>query len=98
METFTLLQSKIFSKSYSIEGRAKSLQAKYQNEMTNDGCHFHSELKRWYNFWKDKVETLWNYNLVASLHPQKKILSIPAKDTLKIEIELFPLCAISHEN
>ena len=88
----------MFSESYSIEETAKSLQAKYQSEMTNDECHFHLELKRWYNFWKDKVETLWNYNLVASLHPQKKILSIPAKDTLKIEIELFPLCAISHEN
>ena len=56
VETFTLLPSKIFSESYSIEETAKSLQAKYQREMANDGCHFRSELERWYNFWKDKVE------------------------------------------
>ena len=24
--------------------------------MKNDGCYFCSELKRWYNFWKDKVK------------------------------------------
>ena len=24
--------------------------------MTNDECHFRSELKRWYSFWKEKVE------------------------------------------
>ena len=24
--------------------------------MKNDGCYFCSESKRWYNFWKDKVE------------------------------------------
>ena len=56
VETFTLLPSKMFSESYSIEETAKYLQAKYQSEMTNDGCHFRSELERWYNFWKDKVE------------------------------------------
>ena len=56
VETFTLLPSKMFSESYSIEETAKSLQAKYKSEMTNDGCHFRSELKRWYNFWKHKVE------------------------------------------
>ena len=57
VETFTLLPSKIFSESYNIEETAKSLQAKYQSEMANDGCHFRSESKRWYNFWKDKSQT-----------------------------------------
>ena len=45
-----------------------------------------------------KKKTSWKYNLVPSLPPKKKILSVLAKDSLKIEIELFPLCAISHEN
>ena len=49
VETFTLLPSKMISEIFSIEEIAKSLQTKYQNEMTNDRCHFRSELKR-YNF------------------------------------------------
>ena len=56
VKKFILLPSKIFSKSYSIEEIAKSQQAKYQSQMTNDGCHFLSKLKTSYNFWKDKVE------------------------------------------
>ena len=56
VDTFILLPSKMFSESYSIEETAKSLQAKYQSEMTNDGWHFCSELKRWYNFCKDKFK------------------------------------------
>ena len=35
---------------------------------------------------------------MPSLSPKKKFFSIPAKDSLKTEIELFPFCAISHEN
>ena len=31
---------------------------------------------------------MWHYNLVPSLPPKKKILSILAKDSMKIEIEL----------
>ena len=46
----------MFSESYSIEETDKSLQAKYQSDMTNDRCHFCSELKRWCKFWKDKLE------------------------------------------
>ena len=38
------------------------------------------------------------YNLVPSLSPKNKILLIIAKDSLKIEIELFLKCSISHEN
>ena len=49
VETFTLLPSKMISEIFSIEEIAKSLQTKYQSEMTNDWCHFRSELKR-YNF------------------------------------------------
>ena len=56
VEKFTILPSKTFFESYSIEETAELLPAKYQSEMTNDGCHFRSELKRWYNFWKDKGE------------------------------------------
>ena len=40
---------------------------------------------------QDNVKTSWNYNLVPSLLPKKKILSTLAKDSLKIEIENFPL-------
>ena len=36
VETFTLLPSKMISEIFSIEEIAKSLQTKYQSEMTND--------------------------------------------------------------
>ena len=36
----------------------------------------------------ENVKTSWNCNLVPSLLPKKKILSILAKDSLSIEIEL----------
>ena len=39
---------------------------------------------------QNNVKALWNYTLVPSLPPKKKILSVLAKDSLKIEIELFP--------
>ena len=58
VETFTILPSRIFSESYRIDGTAQALQTKYQSEMANVGCHFCSELKWWYNFWKDKVDHL----------------------------------------
>ena len=51
---------------------------------------------------KNNVKTLWNYTLELNLPPQppppKKKLSILAKELLKIETELFPQCAISHES
>ena len=48
---------------------------------------------------QNNVKTSWNYNLVPSRLPKKKILSKLTKDSLKIEIELFPACVfISHEN
>ena len=42
-------------------------------------------------------KTSWYYSLVASILPRKKILLILAKDSLKIEIELFQKSAISYE-
>ena len=39
-----------------------------------------------------------NYNLVPSLSPKKKVLSMLAKGSLKREIELLLCFAISHEN
>ena len=38
---------------------------------------------------QNDVKTLWNYNLAPSFSPKNKILSVLAKDSLKIEIELF---------
>ena len=38
---------------------------------------------------QNDVKTLWNYNLVLSLPPKNKNFSVLAKDSLKIEIELF---------
>ena len=35
------------------------------------------------------IKIWWKYNVVSSLPPKKKILLILAKDSLKIEIELF---------
>ena len=69
VETFTLLPSKMFSESCSTEETAKLLQSKYQSQMTNDGFHFLSELRRWYNFWKDKVEHQQNqpYSFIQTL-------------------------------
>ena len=47
---------------------------------------FNSEITKVQN----NVKALWNHTLVPSLPPKKKILSVLAKDSLKIEIELFP--------
>ena len=47
---------------------------------------------------QNNIKTSWNYNLVSSPPPKKKILSILTKDSLKIEIELLPQYTISHEN
>ena len=64
---------------------------------------FISNNRTWFHLWRKK-------NLVkrqkvskycetdCSLPPKKTILSILAKDSLKIEIKLFLWCAISHEN
>ena len=38
---------------------------------------------------QNNVKTSWKYNLVPNLLPKKKMLSILAKDSLKIEIKLF---------
>ena len=43
------------------------------------------------------LKTLQNYGLVLSVAPKIKILSILAKNSWKIEIELFPLGAISQK-
>ena len=40
----------------------------------------------------------WNYRLVPSPHAKLQFLPILAENVWKIEINLFPLCAISHEN
>ena len=39
---------------------------------------------------QNNAKTLYNYNLVFILPPKKKVLSILAKEFLKIEIEVFP--------
>ena len=46
------------------------------------------------------VKTSWNYNQMPIPLPppkKKKLLPILAKDSLKIEAEPFPQCAILHE-
>ena len=40
---------------------------------------------------ENHLKTSKNFNLVPSLHPKKKILSILAKYSLKIEIDHFPV-------
>ena len=39
---------------------------------------------------QNNLKISWNYNLVVSLPPKNKTLSILAKDSLKMEIELLP--------
>ena len=36
----------------------KILLEKYQNKMTSEGAHFRSELKRWYNIWERKLNSI----------------------------------------
>ena len=43
---------------YNVEITVKILLEKYHNEMTNEGAHFCSELKRWYNFWERKLNNV----------------------------------------
>ena len=52
----------------------------------------------WMTRCKNGVKTSWNLNLAPSLLSKKKISSILAKISLKIEIKLFPKYSISHEN
>ena len=40
----------MFERDCTLEITVKILIEKYHNEMTNEGAHFRSELKRWYNF------------------------------------------------
>ena len=47
---------------------------------------------------QNDVKISWNYNLVPSFPLKKKVLSILAKDFLKIEIERFPQCPNSRES
>ena len=47
---------------------------------------------------QNNVKISWNDNLMPSPPSKKKILLVQAKDSFKIEILLFPQCAISHEN
>ena len=44
----------MFERDSNFEITTKILLEKY-NEMTNEGAHFRSELKRWYNFWERKL-------------------------------------------
>ena len=45
----------MFERDYNLEITVKILLEKYHNEMTNEGAHSRSELKRWYNFWERKL-------------------------------------------
>ena len=45
----------MFERDCTLEITVKILLEKYNNEMTNEGAHFRSELKRWYNFWERKL-------------------------------------------
>ena len=40
----------MFERDYNLEITLKILLVKFHNEMTNEGTHFRSKLKRWYNF------------------------------------------------
>ena len=43
---------------YNLEISVKILLEKYHNEMTNEGAHFRSELKGWYNFLERKLNNV----------------------------------------
>ena len=61
------------------------------NKPVYTSCRMTSVLESWeIRKNQNNVKASWNHNLVPNLLPKKKILSIVAKDSLKIEIELFP--------
>ena len=45
----------MFERDHNLQVTAKILLEKRHNEMTNEGAHFRSKLKRWYNFWERKL-------------------------------------------
>ena len=49
---FAILPTIMFERDYNLEITVKILLEKYHKEMSNEGTHFRSELKRWYNFWE----------------------------------------------
>ena len=56
VEIFGLLPSVMFMSSFSIESTTTVLVEKFQDELIDDGIHLKSELKRWYNMWKQEVQ------------------------------------------
>ena len=46
----------------------------------------------------ENLETSKNYSLVHTFSSKMKVLSILAKESLKIEVERFQWCVVSHEN
>ena len=42
------------SNNYDIDDATKLLFQGYKNEMVNEGAHFSSEIRRWFNLWNNK--------------------------------------------
>ena len=48
----------MFERDYNLKIAVKIALEKYHYEMTNEGAHFRSELKRWLNFWGKKIKNV----------------------------------------
>ena len=58
IEIFAILPSLMFERDYNFEITVKILLENCHNEMTNEGAHFRSELKRWNKFWERKLNNI----------------------------------------
>ena len=57
---------------YNLEITVEILLEKYLNKMTNEGAHFRSELKRWYDFWERKLNNV-NGKIQGTSKTRKKV-------------------------
>ena len=66
----------MFERDYNLEITVKILLEKYHNEMTNEGAHSRSELKRWYNFWERKLNNV-SEEIQGAWETRKRVIGKP---------------------
>ena len=73
-------------------------QVKQSGVISNKSCWTADDLASWeIGKYQGYLKISWKFNLVSSLPPKIKILSLLAKNYWKIEVELSSLCPILHE-
>ena len=85
------------SNNYNIDEATEWLFQGYKNEMVNEGVHFSSEVRRWFNLWSNKSYQKKQKNDTTQTHADGQIaymVEIPRDsfaDVLKVaDVDFFP--------